>query len=232
MISQLGGVVNTPMWNEKVTKCSYNWPKDGKVNNFQAVQWLSEFCKKCNYDIVVTSTWRSEPNYAECLINGGLREGIEILGKTDDLDHKYPWPKPTRGYEIKKYLDEHPEIKFYIIIDDENQFLDEQQHHFVHIVNDEVGFGYLEMQRCIDIYMRDLGHQSSFWDPKEPYKDNAMLKVDDCCYLGMREPVEEIIFGSKNHRVECTPDYILAHDTFTINGVKFKKIIEDGITDN
>ena len=53
------------------------------------------------------------------MINGGLREGIDVLGKTDDLNYEHPWPEPTRGYEIKKYLEEHPEIKFYIIIDDE-----------------------------------------------------------------------------------------------------------------
>ena len=53
------GVVNTPMWNEKGTICRYNMPKDGKVNNFQAVQWISEFCQKFHFQIVVTSTWRT-----------------------------------------------------------------------------------------------------------------------------------------------------------------------------
>lgn len=224
MISQLGGVVNVPMWNEKGTKCSYGWPKEGKVNNFQAVQWLSEFCRKCNYDIVVTSTWRSDRNYAECLINGGLREGIEILGKTDDLDHEYPWPEPTRGYEIKKYLEEHPEIKYYIIIDDENQFLPEQQDHFVKIINDNTGFGYLEMEMCKDIYMKDLGHKSSFWTSKEEknlYRPG--ITVDGQRYLGLTEDIEKIIFITKNNRQECTPDYIMAHDALTINGVAFKK---------
>lgn len=138
--------------------------------------------------------------------------------------------KKTRGYEIKKYLKEHPEIQYYVIIDDENQFLPEQQHHFIHIINDWTGFGYLEFKKFEDIYMRDKGHGSSHWDPKEPYKDTAMLKVDDCCYLGMQEPVEEIIFSSKNNRVQCTPDYILAHDAFSINGVKFKKVEEDELS--
>ena len=52
------GVVNTSMWNGKGTRCTYNFPSDNKVNNFQAVQWLSEACQKFHYDIVVTSTWR------------------------------------------------------------------------------------------------------------------------------------------------------------------------------
>lgn len=158
------------------------------------------------------------------MINGGLREGIEILGKTDDLNYEHPWPEPTRGYEIKKYLEEHPEIKYYIIIDDENQFLPEQQDHFVKIINDNTGFGYLEMEICKDIYMKDLEHQSSFWTSKEEknlYRPG--ITVDGQRYLGLTEDIEKIIFVTKNNRQECTPDYIMAHDALTINGVAFKK---------
>ena len=74
------GVVNTPMWNAEGTVCSYGFPKQGKVNNFQAVQWLSEACQKFGYDIVVTSTWRLHDNYKDCLINGGLRAGMGYCG--------------------------------------------------------------------------------------------------------------------------------------------------------
>lgn len=38
------GVVNTPMWDTDGKHCSYAHPGDNKVNNFQAVQWLSEAC--------------------------------------------------------------------------------------------------------------------------------------------------------------------------------------------
>ena len=221
------GVVNCPIWNDKGTSSRYNFPSDWKVNNFQAVQWLSEFCKKCKYDIVVTSTWRSHANYKECLINGGLREGIQILGKTDDLCYDHPWPEPTRGYEIKKYLEEHPEIQYYIIIDDENQFLDEQQQHFVKIINDWTGFGYLEMQKCIDIYMKDLGHQSSFWTDTDESVEEDSMQVDSHRYLGLTEPIEEIIFITKNTRQHCDPDYILDHDSFKLNGVEFRKVKDD-----
>jgi hypothetical protein len=159
------GVVNTAMWNDKGTVCRYNFPNDNKVNNFQAVQWVSNFCQKCHYDIVVSSSWRTDHNYKECLINGGLREGIEILGRTDDLADEFPWPKPTRGHEIKRYLENHPEIKYYIIIDDENDFLPEQKEHFVQTDGD-VGFNAGEFQKCMDIYMKDKGHGNSFWSDK------------------------------------------------------------------
>ena len=127
------GVVNIAMWNQEGTRCLFNFPEDDKVNHFQAVQWVSEFCQKFDYKIVVTSTWRRYSNYKDCLINGGLRDGIEILGKTDEIFDG------CRGDEIQKYLDEHPEIDNYLIFDDEFDFNKEQGKHFVQCDID-VGF--------------------------------------------------------------------------------------------
>ncbi len=116
------GVVNTPMWDEKGQKCSFNFPSDNKVNNFQCVQWVSEFCQKFGYSIVVTSTWRFDKNYKECLINGGLREDIEIIGKTESISNA------SRGKEIQHFLDSHPEIERFIIFDDEDDMDDLSDH--------------------------------------------------------------------------------------------------------
>lgn len=164
MFLDYDGVVNTPIWNEKGTKCRYNFPGDDSVNNFQAVQWISEVCQKFHYDIVVTSTWRKSCNYKECLINGGLRDGINILGKTDDLWAKYE--DCTRGEEIARYIEEHPEIKFYLIVDDENDFRDDQQSHFIQ-TDGTTGFGMHEYYKAHEIYMKDIGHGDSFWEEKE-----------------------------------------------------------------
>ena len=68
------GVVNTPIWNSSGTNCTFNFPEDNKVNNFQSVQWVSEFCQKFNYKIVVSSSWRFYTNYKDCLYNGGFGE--------------------------------------------------------------------------------------------------------------------------------------------------------------
>lgn len=122
------------MWNEDGTRCRYNFPADNKVNNFQAVQWVSEFCQKYGYSIVVSSTWRMDKNYKECLINGGLRAGIEILGRTKILhDFKDPYTGiyVTRGVEIEQYLEEHPEVDEYLIFDDEDGLWEYQIEHLV-----------------------------------------------------------------------------------------------------
>lgn len=160
------GVVNTPMWNEKGTTCTYNFPSHNKVNNFQAVQWISECCQKFHYDIVVTSTWRMNANYKECLINGGLRPGIEILGCTEDL-----WRtdrNTCRGDEIAKYLADHPEINYYMIIDDDADMLPEQMDHFIK-TDTLIGFTLKEFEQFEKIFMADKGRGGSF--PESKYKD-------------------------------------------------------------
>lgn len=130
------GVVNTPMWDESGEHCRFAFPQDNKVNNFQCVQWVSEFCQKYGYDIVVSSTWRFDENYKECLVNGGLRSGINIIGKTCDL------PNQTRGDEIKKYLSEHPEITDFLIFDDEAD-MGKLVDHLIEC-NANIGFGMTE----------------------------------------------------------------------------------------
>ena len=173
------GVVNTPMWNEKGTVCRYNWPSDNKVNNFQAVQWLSEACIKFHYDIVVTSTWRLKDNYKDCLINGGLREGIEILGRTVHLTDEEDGPDfhGRRGREIQRYLDEHPEINYYMILDDEDVPCNEnQREHFIQTVDHHGGFNEADFLQFEKLFMRDLGHGGSFWERKS--KDYRKVVVE------------------------------------------------------
>lgn len=148
------------MWNAEGTHCSYGFPKQGKVNNFQAVQWVSEACQQFGYDIVVTSTWRLDSNYKECLINGGLRPGIEVLGRTPRFSGQ------PRGAEIKAYLEEHPEILYYIIVDDEADILPEQRGHFIQ-TNGDTGFNLGEFKKFEEIYLKDNNQGGSFPDKKQ-----------------------------------------------------------------
>ena len=154
--------MNTPMWNASGTQCSYNYSGHNKVNNFQAVQWLSEACQKFGYSIVVTSTWRLWDNYKDCLVNGGLRDNIEILGKTDQLRDV------CRGVEIKKYIDEHPEIQYYVIVDDEADMLPEQMGHFI-LTDGDTGFNFKDFKRFEEIFNADNKRGGSFVD--KPYRD-------------------------------------------------------------
>ena len=116
------GVVNTPMWDDTGKNCRFNHSGDNKVNNFQAVQRVSKFCKECGYAIVVTSTWRFENNYKDCLVNGGLWDDIQILGQTPYVS------TGNRGDEIQKYLEEHPEVENFLIFDDDSDMGDLLDH--------------------------------------------------------------------------------------------------------
>lgn len=113
------GVVNIPMWRRSVSgefDCDYSTPQKGVVNHYQAIQWVSEFCQKYGYDIVVSSTWRyfEEFDYAKCLYHSGLRNSIKVLGATP-INRE-----GQRGDEITAWLNEHPEVENYLIFDDDS----------------------------------------------------------------------------------------------------------------
>ena len=136
------GVVNTPIWDEQ-GKCKFNFPSDGKVNNYQAIMWLNYLCKKTGAKIIVSSTWRyccKKTSYQDCLYNAGLNKEIEIVGCTKWFGSE------TRKEEIKKYLQEHHDIQEYVILDDE--FVDDPR--FVSC-NANYGFGLDECQKALII---------------------------------------------------------------------------------
>lgn len=88
-------------------------PSDGRVSNIQALTWLEKICKDYNLSIVLSSTWRFHYEEAcEALYNSGLSKDIKIVGATPRLGTR-------RGIEIQAYLDEHPEVEDFIIIDDD-----------------------------------------------------------------------------------------------------------------
>lgn len=139
------GVVNTKMWNlyQGDWEYKYNFPCDGKVNNEQAVQWVSEFCEKYKYDIVVISSWRTEDYYADCLINAGLRESVKILGRVS--------PTESKSKAISIYLKEHKNIDRYLILDDEP--IPRHRHHLIRCHSSN-GFGKKEYNKAVKKHKR------------------------------------------------------------------------------
>ena len=141
------GVVNNPQWQQNKDgewKIHVNQVSDGVVNDTQAVQWVSEFCKKYGYDIVVTSTWRLWDTYQDALIKAGLREGIKI-DRTDDLSNDSNlFQTRGRGHEIVDYLQSHSDIEEYLIFDDESWELTGVYDLLNHLVFCRNGFYYRE----------------------------------------------------------------------------------------
>ena len=155
------GVVNNLVWFEDENRgLIYNYNKyititdacGGKrhipiVNDFQAMCWLNQLCKGRDIEIVVTSTWRLHHDYVLALRKGGLAEKVGIFGCTDCI-HTEDYYR-DRGREINKFLEEHPDIQNYLILDDEDCFFDEQKPFFVKCEHN--GFNYPEYKKAIDI---------------------------------------------------------------------------------
>lgn len=144
----IDGVVNTPWWCFSQTdgwRSRYNFPEDGQVNNTQAVQWVSEFCLKFRYDLVISSTWRKGitlTTLQNILDQSGLRPGIKVIGKTPCLDWINSASKEPaqRGDEISSWLAAHPEIDRYLIFDDDC----DMGKHMDHLVKTRCDAGFLE----------------------------------------------------------------------------------------
>ena len=85
------------------------------------VKLLKEIIEKTDAKIVLVSTWKFgwEPIDKEAMDRGGIyldkkmkRQGLTIIDKTYDRG----W---NRGQGINQYLEKHPEITSWIILDDE-----------------------------------------------------------------------------------------------------------------
>lgn len=83
-----------------------------------------------NCKVVLSSSWRHHPESVE-QINKQLVPLLDITG-SEPLDPSRPRgiENCQRGREIKAWLDKHPEVEKYAILDDENDMLPEQQENF------------------------------------------------------------------------------------------------------
>jgi hypothetical protein len=76
-------------------------------------------------EVVLSSSWKNWPEG----INEVERQVINIFDRTPNLNLVHYEDKP-RGNEIKRWLDRHPEVEAYAILDDNSDMLDEQLPHF------------------------------------------------------------------------------------------------------
>lgn len=110
MITRLSGV--TPIERDKVQILEYIMEQTGAL-------------------IVLSSSWRGSTyedlsEFHDELRSVGYSKGREtLIGQTD-------WKGSFRGLQIQRYLDVHPEITNYIIIDDDGDMLTTQWSNFVY----------------------------------------------------------------------------------------------------
>lgn len=101
---------------------------------------------QCN--IVLISSWRlmmTLDTFHEKLVALGWPHPREILiARTAYGSEGGHW----RGYEVQDYLNEHPEIEKYCILEDGSDFLDNQLPFLVQC-NYQIGMSIIEAERCI-----------------------------------------------------------------------------------
>lgn len=137
------GVVNNPITDSSGNVINFSYLKDGSVNNHRAIFWLNEMYKICQYDIVVSSSWRVFPNYKNCLYNGGLNPEIKVIGATPFDRKKYK----NRGEEISSWLAENNFSLRFAIVDDEIITGDLVQ--YLILCNSDYGFENVVMNKVL-----------------------------------------------------------------------------------
>ncbi len=94
------------------------------------VNMLKSILKAGDYKIVISSTWRGSGINNNSSLDKELR-----ASKLMDYLYLPDWYTPRlntiRGLEIKDWLDKHPEVTDYLILDDDSDMLDEQKPFFV-----------------------------------------------------------------------------------------------------
>lgn len=88
-----------------------------------AIAKLNYLISQTDAKIVVSSCWRAD--------DPELQELFSIVGIPHYIDITPYHDTRHRGTEVQQWLDKHPEVENYVIIDDDDDMLDKQLDHFV-----------------------------------------------------------------------------------------------------
>jgi hypothetical protein len=118
------GVLNSVAFAQRTTFTG--WP-DGHIDP-EAIKHLNRLVAETSAKIVISSSWRKMLNDEE--LAGVLsRAGCvgEVVGKTPDFYQVPIWNRSSpinrrfvRGDEIQAWLDDHPEVETFAILDDDD----------------------------------------------------------------------------------------------------------------
>lgn len=88
------------------------------------IQHLNRIITETGAKIVISSSWRGDANTNSELINTGVIG--EIIGDTPRMPKMGGAETMERGYEIQAWLDKHPEVDKFAILDDDSDMLPHQ----------------------------------------------------------------------------------------------------------
>jgi hypothetical protein len=109
-----------------------------------AMQMVENICKATGAVVVISSTWRIGRTLEQLQkVFDAYKTDVKVLGKTVTN----MGPRKNRGHEIEYYLDCHPEITHFVILDDDSDMLETQLNHFIH-VDPDVGLSALNAEEA------------------------------------------------------------------------------------
>lgn len=116
---------------------------------------LVHIVKTTGCKIVLSSTWRLYYSNEE-MISHFEKRGVFFFNEDNFIDQTRDLHNKIRGDEIQEWLDRHPEVTKYIILDDSSDFHDYQKE--FHVKTDTyTGMSYYDMKECIKrLHTEDL----------------------------------------------------------------------------
>ena len=119
----IDGVLNSDVYYKSVDHTAKDWARFDPT----AVDLIKKLVNEFFAHIVISSTWRFG---AVQLLNSELKKSglIKYLHKDWKTPQGYP---PSKGNEIKAWLNQHNDISEYVILDDDESILEEQKTRFV-----------------------------------------------------------------------------------------------------
>lgn len=87
-----------------------------------AVALVRKIIEATKCDVVLSSTWRLYPE-ARAVVK---RDVCHFIDVTKDMQGGEKWGVTERGHEVQEWLDRHPEVTQYAILDDNSDFLPHQ----------------------------------------------------------------------------------------------------------
>lgn len=119
------------------------------------VGWLNTVTDQTGAAIVVSSTWRADPDIADILAGWGVT--AEVIGTTpflDEQDASGLWRPKPRGDEIRAWLDANPGERRIVILDDDAHDFGPLTPRLVR-TQSEFGLRYDEAKRAIALLLED-----------------------------------------------------------------------------
>ena len=158
----IDGVLNTKWW---YTQMDRNTPRDkyGYVFDPNAVNNLAKIINETGADIVVSSSWKfmgltqMQNMWEERGLPGKILDTTPNTVSDEvllDANLEHMELTPIRGMEVQEWLNtKGKKVSHYVILDDMDNMLPEQQNHFVQ-TNPEVGITEEDAEKAIAILNR------------------------------------------------------------------------------